>query len=107
MYEVIEHTDLILGRTFVLPCFDKSVTDLELIADYQDVINDAIYSAISILASEPKWEAVPCFLTDDVIFEVRRDKIDNQYGPCLSYYQESEEYEICSDLVRLYDIIKK
>ena len=82
MYKVITHHDILLGESFDLPCFDKNVTDLQLLSDYSGVINDAIYTTLIILADNPDWDAIPCFLTDDVIFDIKRESWIEQFGPC-------------------------
>ena len=106
MYKMITHHDIILGESFDLPLFDKMVTDLELLNDYSDVINNAIYESIIILADHPEWDVVPCFLTEDVVFDIKRDSFSEQLEPCLRYYIENEDFEICAHLDRLRTILE-
>ena len=107
MYKIVTHHDILLGKSFDLPCFDKDLTDIQLLSDFSDVVNNAIYETFIILADHPEWDAVPCFLTDNVVFDIKRESFVGQFDPCLEFYEANEDFEVCSHLQRLKTIIEK
>jgi hypothetical protein len=101
-----EYYDIILKETFDIPVFDN-VTPEDLRSEYDDTVYRAIYQALQKLAVRPDWDNVPCFQMNDVIFEVDRDDYVDQLTNCLNYFTQTEEYEICADLVRLQKTLEK
>ena len=106
MVTYIEYTDIQHEAVFTLPCFDIDTTPDDLLLKHTAVVNDAILCAIGNMADNPEWERVPCLLTDDGVFDITRDKLDEQYNPCLAYYVKNEDYENASLLQSLYKTIK-
>lgn len=101
-----KYYDIILEETFDIPVFDN-VTPEDLRELYDDTVYRAMYAALQKLATRPDWDNVPCFQMNDVIFEVDRYEWPSQLGNCLNYFTQSEEYEICADLVRLQETLEK
>lgn len=108
----INHHDTLLNRTFNIPCFDgDNITPDDLLFKYSDEINDAIYESLIILANNPNWQTVPCFVTsssdpsNEILFDIKRESFENQLEPCLAHYSKSQDYEICADLQRLREIL--
>lgn len=104
MKGTLNYFDKELKEQFIIPAF-QDVTPEILREEYDDSVYRAIYAALERLATRPDWNKIPCFLMNDVIFEIDRDEYTEHYNNCLAYFTESEEFEICAHLVRLHNIL--
>jgi hypothetical protein len=75
----------------------------ELAFKYKDEIYDAMYVSLSILYQEPEYKKVPCFMANDIVFELDRGYTEEHCDNCIQHYTEIEEYEKCSYLLTIKD----
>lgn len=104
MYSILNYFDDELQEEFNIPAFED-VTPSILKEKYDDAVYRAIYEALIRLASNSKWNNIPCFSMNGVIFEINRGDHEEYYNNCLNYFTASEEYEICEHLMRLNTIL--
>ncbi|MFW9948510.1 MAG: hypothetical protein ACFFKA_00115 [Candidatus Thorarchaeota archaeon] len=94
--EYVEYTDTRCEAVFTLPLFDNTTSADDLLITYAEVVNDAIFCALGNLSENPEWDVVPCLLTEDGVFDIKRDSCQEQLDKCLAYYIENENYENAS-----------
>ena len=78
--------------------FDSETTPDDLLIKYTDEVNDAIYAALGNLSDNPEWDAVPCLLTDDGVFDIKRESYQEQFDICLEYCIKNENYAAAANL---------
>ncbi len=100
MKNTLTYFDEILQADFKIPAFEE-VTPSILREEYDDEVYRSIYASLARLEVNPDWANIPCFSMNGVIFEIDRGDHIEHLNNCLDYFTKSEEYEICSHLVRL------
>lgn len=89
-----------MDKVFMIPEF-VDVDAAALQVEYRDEVYNAMYISLGLLAEETEWESAPCFIANDVTFELDRSQSLEHLNNCLSYFTETEEYEKCGVLVNL------
>jgi hypothetical protein len=100
MKEIMKYHDLLLNIELEIPVF-IDVTPDTLKDEHNDDVYRAMLASIKLLESNPQWENVPCFMMNDLIFEIGRGEIIRHINSCIEYFLLIEEYLTCAELSRL------
>lgn len=101
MKTYIKYYDKISGTIFNILSFDDKTTEDDIYIKYKHDMYKKIYESLSILSKEPAWDSVPCFSLDDQIMRIKKDDVMEHLNNCLDYFTQIEEYEKCSDLIKI------
>lgn len=97
---LIEHIDPD-GRTWDIPYFESDNIET-LLAEKQYEVHSAILNSLIQLAKEG-IDQVPSFSVNELVFEVNRETALDNLEKCLDYYEITEQFEKCSEIVKLKD----
>lgn len=93
-----------LGREFTIPELEiiGDESSEEFIARQRANIAMAIYVAAKLLI-ENEWDRAPIFAIqgEDVVFYLDKEETGKSISQCLEYFTEIEDYEKCSELLKL------
>ena len=65
----------------------------------------SIYNGIRVML-ENSFNHVPCFSIQDLIFEIKIEEVHEKIDECLSYFETTEDYETCTELIRMRNFLK-
>jgi hypothetical protein len=87
------------SNVYIIPEF-MDLNEETVKTKYKGDIHDAVYVAINLLDEEIQ-SIVPCFIANDMVFEISFSDIDDHINSCIDHYTKTEEYEKCSNLTKL------
>ena len=87
-------------KIYVIPEFSEVDAD-DLKLKYRDDVFSAIYSGLVYMLSDSTVERIPCFILNEVVFEIDLEGAQDHIINCIEYFTEIEEYEKCSILINL------
>lgn len=103
MVDTIEYYDDELDETFIIPVFDDCRSPEEFKVTNDDAVYRAILKSLTTLSIRTDVESIPCFQISNTIFEVDRIGHSEHLENCITYFTETEEYELCAILASLKD----